>query len=252
MRDVHNVGMPAPLRLAALTTTAVLVLAGCASGDDGGGGGDDATEDSATPQPTPSTTLDVPDDVALTTPGSDLEFGDTATVAYELKDAGTILDLTVDSALQGSLDDFKGFDLQDRYQRQANYYYVRVTVANAGTKVFGDTDVPLWGVSGNNTLLPPVKFTSAFAKCPTEPLPAKFRPGDKFKTCLVFLSPDKGELAGVSYRPTEEFLPIEWTGEVEVPSTGKGKNDKNDKGKKNDGQGGKNNNDNEQNQNNDN
>jgi len=77
--------------------------------------------------------------------------------------------------------------------------------------------VPLWGISGENTLLPPVLFTSAFAKCPTEALPVGFAPGTRFQTCLVFLSPDKGSLEGVSYRPTEDFTPIEWHGKVVVP-----------------------------------
>jgi hypothetical protein len=226
--------MSAPIRIAALTTAAALVLAGCA-GDDGDGG---AAEESESPQPTPSTTLEMPDGTSLTAPGSTLDFGQSATVAYEVKDDGGVLDLTVASAEKGKLSDFAGFNLEDRYQRQANYYYVRVAVENAGEKASGGVDVPLWGVSGNNTLLPPVKFTSAFAKCPTEPLPAKFTPGDKFRTCLVFLSPDKGELAGVSYRPTEEFVPIEWQGKVEVPKPAgkKGGKGNQEKGKQDKGQ----------------
>jgi len=223
---------PSLLGLAALTTAAALVLGGCGGSEDDGG--TDAGEDTSTPLPTPSTTVDVPDDTNITSPGTDLSFGDTATVAYELKDAGTVLDLTVASARQGSLDDFAGFNLQDKYQRRANYYYVRVNVKNVGEDDFGGADVPLWGVSGNNTLLPPVKFTSAFAQCPTEALPKKFGPGDKFNTCLVFLSPDKGKLAGVSYRPTEDYVPIEWTGDVQTLKDDKGKAGKGGSGKKDD------------------
>ncbi len=237
---MHNDRMLAPLRrssvlgIAALTTAAALVLGGCS--DSGGTEGDDGdTADSSTPLPTPSTTVAVPDDTNVTAPGTDLTFGDTATVAYELKDAGTVLDLSVTNARQGSLSDFAGFNLEDAYQRKANYYYVRVTVKNVGEEDFGAADVPLWGVSGNNTLLPPVKFTSAFAQCPTEALPKKFEPGDKFNTCLVFLSPDKGKLSGVSYRPTEDYVPIQWSGDVQLLKDDKGKkDDKSGKGTKKD------------------
>ena len=77
--------------------------------------------------------------------------------------------------------------------------------------------MPLGGNSGENTLRPPVRFASAFAKCPTSNIPPGFEPGARIETCLVFLSPDKGSLEGVSYRPTEEFTPIEWHGKVVTP-----------------------------------
>jgi hypothetical protein len=230
--------MLAPLRrtsvlgVAALTTAAALVLGGCSDSGDSADG--NASADSSSPLPTPSTSVDVPEDTSITAPGTKLGFGETATVAYEVKNEGTVLALTVNSAEQGSLKDFAGFNLEDKYQRQANYYYVRVNVKNAGKDTFGGVDVPLWGISGNNTLLPPVRFTSAFAQCPTEPLPKKFAPGDKFTTCLVFLSPNKGKLAGVSYRPTEDYVPIEWHGKVVQPKSEKGKSGKGDKAKKGD------------------
>ena len=230
--------MQAAPRFAGLTAAALVAsvaLAACGGADDSSSS--DSTPDaSSTSLPTPSTTLKVPDGATLTSPGTRLKFGDTATVAYELKDSGTILDLTVTSAKQGSLKDFAGFNLEKSYEKKASYYYVRVGVKNAGTKKFGGVDVPLWGISGNNTLLPPVRFTSAFAKCPTQTLPKKFAPGDKFSTCLVFLSPNHGALNGVSYRPTEEFVPIEWHGKVEKPATQK----KAEKGKKKPKKGGKN------------
>ena len=232
--------MLAPLRrssvlgVATLTTAAALILGGCSDSGGDSGSSTDSTSgaDSSSPLPTPSTSVDVPTGTDITAPGTKLGFGDSATVAYEVKDEGTVLDLTVNSAEQGALSDFAGFDLQDKYQREANYYYVRVNVENAGKDTFGGVDVPLWGISGNNTLLPPVKFLSAFAPCPTEPLPKKFKPGDKLTTCLVFLSPDKGDLDGVSYRPTEDYVPIEWHGKVTQPKSDKSKGKKGDQGKK--------------------
>ncbi len=177
----------------------------------------------ATTTPTPTTTVEVPDEVELTEPGTQLGFGDTATVAHEAGKEGGVLNLRVDSASRGALADFAGFELDDPYKKRGSYYYVRVTVENDGEEPFGGVPVPLWGISGDNTLLQAVQFTSAFDKCPTEELPDGFEPGDRFKTCLVYLSPDKGSLEGLSYRPTEDYVPIEWRGEVTAPKDKKGK-----------------------------
>ena len=32
--------------------------------------------------------------------------------------------------------------------------------------------------------------------------------------CLVYLAPERGKLTAVSFRPTQEFDPITWTGKV--------------------------------------
>ena len=223
---------PRLLRLSALAASSALVLAACGGGETKA---DDDAEPSPTVQPTPSTTVEVPEDAAVTPPGTQLTFGATATVTHEVRKQGTVLDLTVESAEQGTLSDFKGFDLDDPYKKRGNYYYVRVSVKNAGEERIGDLPVPLWGISDKNTLLQAVQFKSSFKKCPTQLLPAKFGPGDDFKTCLVFLSPDRGSLEGVSYRPTEEYVPIEWRGKVKMLKTDKDK--KKSKKKKSDKRG---------------
>ena len=192
--------------------SAALVLTGCS---DSGEPKADASSSPSTPSA--SVSSDVPEGVELTDPGSQLAFGDTATVDYQIRDQGSVLDLTVASAKQGLIKDFVGFAMNDPLTKNANYYYVRVAVKNVGEKPLGGVDVPLRGISGENVLLPPVKFTSAFKKCPTDPLPEEFGPGDTFRTCLVFLSPRKGSLEGVSYRPLDSFDPIEWHGQVEKP-----------------------------------
>jgi hypothetical protein len=215
-------------RLSALAVVTALTLAGCGGGD---GDADDSDAAAETPSatPTPSATSEAPEGEEVTAPGTQLAFGDVATVAHEVKGGGTLLDITVESAAQGALSDFAGFDLDDPYKKRGNYYYVRVSVENSGKKRFGGVPVPLWGISGENTLLQAVAFKSAFKKCPTEPLPEGFRPGDSFETCLVFLSPNKGTLEGVSYRPNEEFVPIEWRGTVKMLPE---KKDKSKQGKK--------------------
>jgi hypothetical protein len=224
-----------PAALLALTLTAC----------DGSGDGAPATEESPAPSaetssealdaPTESPTADVsvPEGVAVTAQGSDLGFGDSATVVFEPdQKRETILQLTVTRARKGRLDDFQGFILDNDYKKKASYYYVDVAVENLGEGDVGGAPVPLWGVNQDNTLLPAVNFTTKFKPCDSTPLPKKFQPGDSLETCLVYLSPDKGSLESVSFRPDQAFDPIEWTGEVKPPKKdkdGKGKGKKNKK-----------------------
>lgn len=201
-----------------LAALCLVGLAGCSGGDSAAGESSSSASptpsETATPTPSDTPTPGVPEGVEITSPGTQLAFGDVATVLHESGKKQVVLALTVDSARRGRIEDFKGFDLDNAYKRNAAYYYVRVQVRNAGEERAGDLPVPLLGVSARNVLLRPVEFTSSFTTCPTEPLPTNFRPGAEFETCLVFLSPDKGRLAGVSYRPTDDYLPIEWHGRV--------------------------------------
>jgi hypothetical protein len=207
------------LRLCSVAAVTALAVTGCSS--DKTSGAPDGTT-SPTPTSSPSASVSVPSGTDVTAPGTTLSFGDTATVAYTIGKRGTALDLTVKSATQGSIDDFQGFDMSDPYKRKGSYYYVRVAVKNAGKEKFGGVPVPLWGISDKGTLLQAVDFKSAFGKCPTEGLPKNFAPHDKFETCLVYLSPNHGDLKGVSYRPSVDFQPIEWHGKVDRPASKSG------------------------------
>jgi hypothetical protein len=205
------------MRSRTIASAAVAVVAGLALTSCSGGGGKDA---GATPSasPSPSSTVSLPAGVSLTDQGSKLAFGDPATVLYQQSQKrSTALQLTVKDAAQGSLKDFSGFILDDPYKKKASYYYVDVTVKDVGEGDVGGAPVPLWGVDGDNTLLPAVDFTTSFPKCESKPLPKSFGPGDTFATCLVYLAPNHGTLTAVSYRPTEAFNPIVWTGSVSKP-----------------------------------
>ncbi|MBA2464459.1 MAG: hypothetical protein H0V42_05725 [Nocardioidaceae bacterium] len=212
---------------------AALGLAGCSSGEDPEADPSTDTSDgtaSSTTGPTetstetstdasadasPTADVAMADGVELTAQGTDLKFRDSAKVDFQPdRKRSSVLKLTVTGARKGRLSDFKGFILDDNYKKKANYYYVDVTVKNLGKDNVGGAPVPLWGVNGENTLLPAVNFTTSFGPCASTPLPEKFRPGRRLKTCLVYLSPDKGKLESVSFRPNQAFDPIEWTGDV--------------------------------------
>ena len=219
------------LALAALTAGCALLLGACNSGTgDSGDSGDSAQKSPATSSvptqspvpPSASSTVKVPGGVRLTDPGSRLSFGQPATVIFEPSQGrGSVLQLTVRGVRRGTLADFRGFILDDEYKKRADYYYATVTVRNVGTGNVGGVPVPLWGVNATNTLLPAVNFTTTFTKCPSRRLPSSFGAGAGLSTCLVFLSPNKGSLRAVSYRPSQAFDPVTWTGRITAPTTPK-------------------------------
>src|SRR4051812_25683242 len=216
------------VQMLAVLKTAVLSLSAC-----NGSGDTSATEPSSSQSPSATT----PSGAELTQPGTRLDFGESATVAHSAAGSEGILKLTVKSAKEGSVKDLSGFALDSADKKKGNYYYAQVKVANKGTTTAGGIPVPLWGISGEDTLLQPVSFMTKFAPCPSKDLPKKFKPGDKLQTCLVFLSPNHGSLKGLSYRPSDSFVPIEWRGKVDTGKQKKSKGEsKHQKGKPKKGQ----------------
>jgi hypothetical protein len=215
------------------------LLAGCSDDDKGpdvGGSaspGDSGSTSLATGPADP--TLPVPDGVELSPEGSQLQVGETATVAYELRQGVVgVLDIRVTRLEKTSFKkSFAGWDL-DQGQRKSNPYFVRVTLTNRGDTDLGGKKVPLYIVDGTNTLVEATTFASAFTPCEPGLFPKKFKSGRKMKACLVFLAPKKGDLTAVSFRPTQDYDPITWTGDLVKPKPpkpdkgGKGKGGKGD------------------------
>src|SRR4051794_7239183 len=220
-RGVHNVRVtlraaPGPrlqrrraLRAAAALAVVSVALTGC------GGEEKPTTKPSVT---LPTSDVNVPTGVELTKAGAQLKFGEKATVAYEPNsERNTVLEMTVDSAKQGTIDDLGTYVLDDR-TKASTPYYVNVTVKNVGDGDVGQTPIPLWAVDSANTLIQASSFTNSFAKCPSTPLPTTFAPNATVTSCLVFLVPDHGTMTGVSYRPLQAVAPILWTGQVASPA----------------------------------
>jgi hypothetical protein len=248
---LHNGGVLGRVSasLTALVAAAAL-LAGCSNDDKGpearSSGSPDVTSESATATATttdttsPSSSLPVPAGVELTTEGGQLQVGDKATVAYELRQGVVgVLDIKVTRLEKTSFKkSFAGWDLNEQ-QKKSNPYFVRATVTNRGDTNLGGKPVPLYIVDGNNTLVEANTFASSFPPCQPGTFPKKFKPGHKVQTCLVFLSPNHGKLTAVSFRPTQQYDPITWTGPLEKPQPPKpdkgGKADKGGKGNGNQG-----------------
>jgi len=216
---VHNGGVissaPRPaLRLAVLVLGASLALSGC-------GGSETPKAKATTPTVSQQTQVPIPSGVTLTDYGTELKFGDSATVAYAPNDERkSVLELTVLSAAKGTIADLSNYALEDR-TRASTPYYVRVTVKNVGTGDVGRTPIPLFMVDNRNTLISASSFTNTYKKCPSVALPTTFGPQATLTTCLVYLAPDHGQMTGVSFRAVQEYAPIVWKGVVSVPATKK-------------------------------
>ncbi len=210
--------------LLGLSIAAVLALSGCSGDDSGDSASPDASgsssSDSSSPTATEKPYLPVPDGVELTPQGSELELGEKAVVAYEPRQGQVgALDIKVTRLEKTSFkESFKGWKLDDA-TKKTNPYFVHATVKNVGNTDLGGRRVPLYIVDGTNTLIESSTFASTFKPCPSKAFPEPFKGGDKTDVCLVYLAPDKGKLTAVSFRPTQEFDPITWTGKLTSPQS---------------------------------
>jgi len=215
---------PAPTTALLATVLAGALLLGGCSGDDSktpastGSGSPSAGSSSGGSAAAPY--LPVPDGVELTPQGTQLGVGNEAVVAYEPRQ-GTVgvLDIRVTSLEKTTFKkSFQGWQL-DKRTLSTTPYFVHAQVRNVGDSDLGGRPVPLYIVDGDNTLIEPSTFASSFKPCPSQPFPKKFGSGAHLLTCLVYLAPKHGDLTAVSFRPSQEFNPITWTGEVtEAPA----------------------------------
>ena len=176
-----------------------------------------SAESSAAPTAEPY--LPVPEGVELTPQGSLLGVGDEATVAYEPRqDQVGVLGVTVRELRETTFEEsFEGWQLDAR-TRSSTPYFVEVAVTNEGRTDLGGRPVPLYLLDDANTLVESSTFEGDFEPCPSAPLPEKFKKGDTARGCLVFLAPEGQELAGVSFRPDQDFDAITWAGDVQQPA----------------------------------
>ena len=216
----------APRTVAALAAT--LVLAACTAGDGSSGSGSptgDAAEDgtsaasggAATPGSKPAPYLPVPTGVVLTDPGSELGFGEEATVAWRPeKEQVGVLNVNVRKVVEADIKALQNWQL-DAAGRGSSLYYVTMTVANVGDQDLSGQRIPLYVLDGANALVESSAFEKEFKPCPSPALPDGFVTGEKVTVCQAYLVPKRGEVDAVSFRPTEKFNPITWVGKVTEP-----------------------------------
>jgi len=199
-----------PVLLAAFVVSA-LVLAGC--------GGEEAKEKpKAEPTPVaPTGNVEVPSGLTLTKPGAELKFKELAVVDYSANPKrGTVLSMTVSGGRQGRISDFAGYQLTAA-NKKSRPYYMRAAVTNVGTGDLSRLGFPLYGVDASNTLIPPATFNNKFVPCPSTPFPQGFTTKKSVVGCLVYLVPNGGTLSAVSYRPSQKYAGITWSGTILPP-----------------------------------
>jgi hypothetical protein len=197
-----------------------LTLSGCGGGDEPASSktpSSTPTSKSSAANPNEAYGLDVPAGIKLTALGTDLDVGQTAKVAWQPKKSMVgVVSITVTRLRQGSIKDFAGFTLDDR-TKISTPYYVDAKVKNLGKTDLGGLAVPLYMVDGKDTLVQASSFQSSFRPCAAKPFPKSFGPGKSATVCLVYVAANHGQLKAVSFRPTQEYLPIQWTGIIATP-----------------------------------
>jgi hypothetical protein len=208
---------------------AALVLTACTAGD-GSSSSSSPTGDApkasttvasggtVTPGSKPSPYLPVPTGVELTDPGSELGFGEQATVAWRPgkgEEVG-VLNVKVRRVVHADIEALENWQL-DAAGRGSSLYYVTMTVANVGDRDLGGQRIPLYVLDGADALVESSAFEKEFKPCPSPALPDGFVTGEKVTVCQAYLVPKRGEADAVSFRPTEKFNPITWVGEVTAP-----------------------------------
>lgn len=220
-------------RLTSVTAASVLTLgalAGCS--DDDGAKGDDGPSPSESSQ-SAEPYLPVPAGVELTEPGSDVGVGEPAVIAWQPREKVVgVLDITVSKLEETTFAlSFEGWDVKAEEKKDVTPYFVHATVINRGDTNLTGSIVPLYAVDSSDTLVEPTKFTEEFKPCPGGTLPKGYSTGDTAEVCMVYLIGKGLKLAGVTFRPTQDFDAITWSGEItklRKPEDKKGDN-KNDK-----------------------
>lgn len=172
---------------------------------------DPATGTSSSPRTTPTGTVQ---GVKLTPQGTRLKVGETARVSWHPDQKRTgVIAVTVDGLFKVPISTFSAWRLEPEVRRSTPYF-VHATVRNLGRSDLSHVPVPLYLFDQRETLLQSSTFRAEFTPCPSRPLPAKFKKGHKAEVCLVYFVPRHGKLAAISFRPSEDFDAITWTGRV--------------------------------------
>ena len=204
-----------PAASVAFLALTALALAGCGGGSSSsadttpGTGGTTTAGDSGSTQ-----TSSTVHGVKLTDQGTALTLGQAATVSWQpnQKQVG-VIKVSVTKLQKVPISAFSAWRL-DAATQKSTPYFVHATVRNLGKTALSGVPVPLYLLDGRNTLLQASTFRAAFPPCPSVPLPATFTRGKKAKVCLVYFAPGHGTLTAISFRPTQDYDAITWTGPV--------------------------------------
>ena len=212
-----------PIRTAAVLALVALAVAACngsgsstpsaggSSGSPSTPGGTGSTS-SGSASSSPSRT--VVEGVPLTAQGSQLKVGDSARVSWKPNQKTTgVIRVRVTRLQRVPIGTFSDWQLTGPVLRSTPYF-VHAKVTNLGRSDLSRVPVPLYLLDGRNTLLQSSTFRAEFKPCSSRPLPDGFKRGKRADVCLVYFVPNHGKLVAISYRPTQDFDAITWSGPV--------------------------------------
>ena len=196
----------------------VLATAGLAAGlaACGGSSSSSSSQAAASPAstPPPAATADsTTSSGGPASPGTKLAVGSSANVRYTPLSHATpsTLKVTVQSLEKGTLNDFKGLDL-DASQKAATPVYVKVKVTNLGpgTIDVDATSAAIEGLDSTGNTAQSVTFIGTFPRCPDHQSTTQMRAGSSYNNCLTFLVP--GGIDKVAYTGTDAYVnsPVTW------------------------------------------
>jgi len=206
-----------PVRIAAATSAAALALGLVAcGGSSSSGGGSSSTSASTTPASTPATTPAQTTSQAssaaggLTAPGTQLAFGQQATVTWVSPadfdvnggQQGTKMQVTVESITKGSLADFKNFSL-DGNTKGSTPFYVKVklkAIEDAGPAAAkDDPGITFEGIDDRGQRQSAAIIGGTFKPCDRIDAPKPFSAGKSYEPCYVYFIPGGGSIQKVQW-----------------------------------------------------
>jgi hypothetical protein len=145
----------------------------------------------------------------LTAPGTHLAFGQEATVGWVPLDqdtgegakTGLKLQVTVESIVKGTMDDFKNIDV-DANQRNSTPYYVTVRIKALDTTAptgEDDPDLVFDAIDDRGQQQDSVTFLGTFDRCNDATAPKPFVSGKSYESCLAYLMPGGGSIQSVQW-----------------------------------------------------
>jgi len=219
--------------VSALALVAAAGLSGCGSDDSADGAKQARPRPSATSS-APETYLPVPEDIALTRPGTALKLGEEGVVAFQRRqDEVGVLAVSVDRIEQTSFaESFAGWNVDDVTAARTPYF-VRVHLTNLGDVDLGGMrlDSVLWADDGTTLEAPNYYTAEQLPVCPGDPLPTPFATGATAELCQVYFIAPTRALQRVSFPPFGGLDAVTWSGEISTVGepTKQGKQGKRDK-----------------------
>ncbi len=166
--------------------------------------------------PAPPTTQPPPDTGSVPAPSvplpAGLPLGEPAEVAYAAQVGPTTLQVTVSGIERGDAADLAELELPPE-QADGTPFYARATIVHAGEQdlQFEDPALRLTGLDDRGRPVTPVVITTRFRPCDYVAAPEGYAPGESFDTCVTYVVPDGGSLAGVQWEQPGS-PPVLWRG----------------------------------------